>query len=91
MKILKMSIDMDFTATALQEAIRLIRNESSLVNSFKLLLSCAYNQREVIEMIFRVRMMLDIPFEFSSVLPEYSWVLLDADNSIFCYSDGVRL
>jgi len=64
-----------FSLTALHAAL----SEREWGN-VRLILSCNYLQSDILEIIFKCRGALDIPFERSYALPANVWMLVD-DNT----------
>ena len=85
--ILQLNLDMDFSATTLNEALKLFKQNDCEDTGFRLILSYGYVHREILEVIFNCRGVLDIPFEISYALPCDGWILVNGAGDLF-YSKG---
>lgn len=86
--ILQLNLDMDFSSTALHEALKLFKQNDRQDTGFRLIISKVYMHRETLEIIFNCRGSLDIPFEISYALPLSAWIIINDNGDLF-YSKGV--
>jgi len=88
MQILQLDMPYDLTELGLLDAVRLMEQTVGTDRPIRLIFSSTYPHGEVLEVIFRVRGKLDIPFERSYALPSNAWMLVEDKGRAIFYSGG---